>query len=195
MIQFNSTITQLLQEPVIESFILIKFKKPSSNEYYRETSYIYDLTLDNSEIYYSYGRILSFDPPKLSTSVDREQYKLAFADTSMYFGEYADEGLVGLPIEVRIGFVDTTNNTPLTQLENTLLIYKGQIDNGSYAINTNEVGESIFNISCTSPMSDLDLTKVFYTSKEFLKKLNPEDTSFDQIYEGSGQLELKWGRV
>lgn len=195
MIQFNSTIVQLLQQPTIETFVLVKFKKPNNSEYYRETSYMRDLTLDNLEIYPSQGRLLSFDAPKLSTTVDREQYKLSFADSAMYFGEYADDGLVGLPIEVRLGFVNVSTNLPLTQINNTLLVYKGQIDSASYAINTSEVGESIFNISCTSPMADLDLTKTFYTSKEFLKKIDPEDNSFDQIYEGSGQLEVKWGRI
>jgi len=38
------------------------------------------------------------------------------------------------------------------------------------------------------------MAKPFYTSKDALVDLDPDDNSFDHVYEGSGQIRLKWGK-
>jgi hypothetical protein len=73
-------------------------------------------------------------------------------------------------------------------------VYKGFIDNVAYATDTSEAGENLFRITCASPMAALDMAKPFYTSKDALVDLDPDDNSFDHVYEGSGQIRLKWGK-
>ena len=44
-------------------------------------------------------------------------------------------------------------------------------------------------------MADLDAVKPFYTTKDFVRQLNPDDSCFDQIYHGSGFVNLNWGKA
>lgn len=191
MISFNAKVIDLLSQPSIEAFYLVEIELPTV---YRTTSFFSDLTLDDGNTYYNDGRLLTVDPPKLSATVDREQYKITFADTDMYFGQYLNSGLVGTRVSVRVGFVDTLTNMPLLQMANTILVYKGRVDNGAYGISTDEAGDCVFVLTCSSPMGDLDLVKTMMTSKDALRNIDPSDNSFEQIYEGVGQIELKWGK-
>lgn len=187
MIQFSNTLIQLLQNPVIEAFYLIKVHT------YRNTSYFTDITFNN-EIYVADGKLLSADPPRMSAIVDRELYKIVLADPEYSFGSLLGNNLIGRNFEVRLIFVDPVTKLPYLELENTLLIYKGIVDSTAYAIDTSNLGEVAISISGSSPMADLDLTKTFYTSKEFIRNISSNDTSFDQVYEGSGNVNLKWGK-
>ena len=93
------------------------------------------------------------------------------------------------------GFVNPTTKLPELNLNDTILIYSGTIDGTGYSINTAEIGNSILNVTCSSPMGDLDFRRPIYTTKDSMRSRDPSDTSCDQIYEGSGQLQLKWGKV
>ena len=44
-------------------------------------------------------------------------------------------------------------------------------------------------------MADLDLVKSFYTSKDSITQKNSQDTSFDKVHEGSGAINVKWGKI
>ena len=192
MIQFNSTISNILQQTSVEAFYLVEI---GLSTVYRTTNFYNDITFDNGITYMNDGRLAQVDPPKMSATVDREQYKILLADVDMYFSQYVDSGLVGKDVSVRIGFVDPSNGLPLTQIANTVLIYKGRVDSGAYNLSTESAGDSVFAITCSSPMGDLDLVKALSTSKDSLRNIDPSDTSFEQIYEGVGQIELKWGKL
>jgi len=44
-------------------------------------------------------------------------------------------------------------------------------------------------------MANLDLVRSFETSKDFARKRDPIDSSFDQVYTGGSMLSLKWGKL
>jgi hypothetical protein len=188
MITFSATITAAMQLPSVEAFYLVDFNG------YRSTTHFVDVTLSDGSVYLADNRLIQIDPPRMSTTVDREIYKIALADPDMTFGTQAEEGIVGKPISVRLGVVNQATGLPYTNVADTILVYKGAVDNGSYEIDTAEIGSAIFNISCSSPMADLDMTKALLTAKTALANIDPSDTSFSQVYEGSGQIQLKWGK-
>ena len=187
MITFSDTIKTLLQNPVLESFYIINIF-----DTYMKTSYYSDIEY-NGQTYLADGSILQVESPQLTSVVDKQPFKITLADNGMELGQYADNGVVGLPVSVWIAFVDPMTETP--NLTDTLLIYKGKIDQTSYSISTSAIGSSQFVATCTSPMSDLDQVRAVYTSQDYLDKNHPGDTSYEQVYEGSGPIALKWGKV
>lgn len=188
MIQFNSTIQSIISQPTVELFYLVTIGS------YKTTNYFRAITLSNGEVFPADGRLMQVDPPQLSSTVDRELYKISFADPDFYFGTEFPTNLVGTEVSVRVGFVDQSTKQPLTQISNTVIIYKGAVDGTSYSIETENSGESVWLVTCASPMNDLEMVRAMYTSKDAIKLSFPGDTSFDQIYEGSGDVELKWGK-
>lgn len=161
---------------------------------YRSTSFYSNVTLSNGEVFVSDGAIISVSPPQLTSSVDRELFRVALADPNLLLGNLiGSTGLATKLLEVRFCFLDV-NSQPLTDLQDTLLAYKGVVDSTGYTYSTENIGEIVLNISGSSPMADLDTTRNFYTSKEFVKTININDTTYDQIYEGSGVVRLKWGK-
>ena len=189
MISLSPRIIALLSQPVIEPFYMVQIDGNT-----RLTTYAANIGLSDGTVY-TPGDLISLDPPKMSSSVDRETYKISIADPNMEYGAMFEEGMVGVDVEVRVGFIDQKTGLPETGVSNTFLIYKGAVDGLSYQINIEEVGESVAVITCSSPMANLDMAKPFHTSKDFIRNLNPEDSSFDQIYEGAGPVQLKWGKT
>lgn len=189
MIVFNSRVRELLRQPVTEAFHLVRVK-----DLYL-TTWHQDIALSNGQVYESKGLILSLDAPKLESVVDREQYKMMLSDPSFALGDTFDTGLIGAPVEVRIGFIDYYTEQPDCNIENTFLTYKGIVDGPSYEIKTDSIGAATATIACASPMNDLAMIRAFYTSKEYVSQRYPSDTSYDQIYIGSGPVNLKWGKI
>jgi hypothetical protein len=188
MIQFSTTISTVLQNPIIDAFYCVTIGT------YKTTSYISNITLSNGEIFQSDGKLISVDAPRISTTVDREIFKVTLADTDFALGAQFQSGLVGNLFEIRLILINPSTNQPYLTLTDTILAYKGLIDNIGYSIQTGSIGENILVISGSSPMNDLDLTKPFYTSREYIREKYPNDSCFDQIYEGSGPVNLKWGK-
>jgi len=185
MITLNPLVSSLLREPHIETFYLITIGD------YRTTDYPYSLVVDGLT-FESDGKLVDVDSPRISTTVDRAVFKVSFADPSIAFASFIDEGIVGLPFEVRMGFVQ--NNVPLSSLSDTILAYKGRVDQGAYANNMGDLGEVILELSGASPVASLDMVRTFHSTKDYIKKLNVNDSSFDQLYEGSGAVTLRWGK-
>lgn len=190
MITVTARMKELMEQVPMEPFYMVEI-----GTVYRTTSFYSDITLSDSRVFASDGKLVYLDPPRLSTSVDREQYKIQLADPEFMLGAYADQGLTGMSVEVRAGFVDKLTNLPETNIENTLLIYGGTIDGTSYNTDVRIIGENLLSITCSSPMADLDMKKRIFLSKDFIRNRNPDDACCDQIYEGSGAIRLKWGRA
>jgi len=140
------------------------------------------------------GNIIKIDNPKISTSVDREIFKVAFSDPSFADGSVVETSLVGYKMEVRLCFLDYQTKAVLTTITDTLLVYAGRVEGATYVIRTEEQGEVALQITCSSPMGDLDMKRSMYLSKDFIRGRNPTDSSCDTIYGGSGILTLKWGK-
>jgi hypothetical protein len=198
MIKFSQTVQDILAQPVIEAFYLVEVVLSPTNSY-KTSTYFRELTIYNGvtpvATYLGDGKIVRIDTPKLSSTVDRELFKISFADPNFTFGATIDSGLIGKIVDVKLGFVNQTTKQVETDISNIITIYRGAIDSTDYSINTAETGEVLLNIGCSSPMNDLDMTKPFYTTKDASASRDSSDTAFDQIYEGSGVLQLKWGKV
>jgi hypothetical protein len=145
--------------------------------------------------YFSDATLVTIDPPQMSTNVDREQYKITLADPMLEKMTSVRNNLVGKVLEGRLGFVNHYTGTPYLEIADCPIVYKGRIDGASYLIKTNEFGESILQITGSSPMRNLDMKKSLFISRDFVRQRDATDSSCDQIYEGSGAITLKWGKI
>jgi hypothetical protein len=194
---YSDSELQLVDKENIEYFFLVKL----SNKILAATA-PYDVQMSDGNIYKSENSITLIDPPRLSTSVDRATYKMVFSDNNFEMRSFFEDGAVGSLIEVRMAFYNPFNKIinnieptfPFTNIEDTILIYKGVVDSASYSIDV-EGGQILAYIEGGSPMSDLDLVNTLFTNKDSLRGKYPNDSSFDKSFEGSGEISLKWGKV
>lgn len=177
MIELSNKLKQILSEPVYENFFLVKIGNYRTTDLYTSVTF-------NNELYQNDGRLYSVAPPQMNSIVDRELYKLVFQNSDLAFS-----ASVGESVEVRILFCE--NDQPLLSVEDSFLVYKGRVESTAQEI---QESESTYIVSCASPMANLDSRNVLMTSKEALRNLKPEDTSFDQVYEGSSRVDLRWGK-
>jgi hypothetical protein len=157
------------------------------------TSYFYDLTIDGVE-YQSNSSLLAVDPLNVSTAVDSSEFKFQLADPDFLEGPYIESNYVGKEVEIYLVFIDPDTDEPLTNLEDVFLVYSGYGNKTEYLIDSSASGEVVLQITCSNPMADLDHKKAMYLSKDFVRGRNPLDESCDQVYSGSGRLQLKWGK-
>jgi len=197
MIALSNTVSQIVASRTIKYFFLVSLK---GTDHY--TTAPFDLTFDNGVTYISDGGLTDVEPPRISSTVDRATYKVSFADVNFALKSYFEEGATGDVIEVRVGFFNTLDVTtegvevsqPFKQISNTVIIYKGVIDSQSYTVDI-ENSEVFAVIEGSSPMADLDLTRSKFTNKDSGQQVNPNDTAYDKVFEGSGQIKLKWGKA
>lgn len=185
MIQLSTAVSELMNQAVIESFWCVSL----GDEHY--TTFYSDLQI-GAKTYLSNGAIAAIDPPRMDSVVDRQPFEITLSDVTFEKGQDIEDGIVGRPVTVYLGLVDQATKQPL--LNDMIVVYKGRIDSASYAISTSSVGESLLKLVCSSPMHNLDLVKAYYTSQDYLDKNYPGDTSYEQIYEGAGPINLKWGK-
>lgn len=198
----SSVVKSLIKANNVEHFFLVNI---GDSDY--STSLPYDVTMSNGITYLAENGLVAVDPPRLSQTVDRESYKIQFADPNYLMRSYFEAGATGDKVEVYIGFINNTsasiNGTdgvavlPMAPFKNTadcLLVYRGTVDNHGYEINLGD-NTVIATIEGSSPMSDLDLVRALYTSKDSIRQFDSTDTAYDQIYEGSGEMVTKWGKV
>lgn len=189
MIKFPVSVTDVLSGEHYEMFYLVRVGE------YRTTNYFHTLVIDEGlpgeQTFTHDGRVISVDPPQMSTSVDREIYRIMLADPS-YMLTSVFGNIVGKPVEVYMGVVD--GGAPTVSSSELVMLYKGWADNFAYEIDTEEVGEVRAIVSCSSPMADLDAINQLFTSKYEIRNIDPQDTSFEQVYEGSGNAEFMWGK-
>lgn len=143
------------------------------------------------------------EPPRLSTTVDREAYKITYIDPDHSKLALFEKGLTGAKVTVWAAFINTTG-VPLSAtggvfndgeiLVNDLLIaYRGIVDTQGYTINPSN-GTIVAVVECASPMAGLSVVKSLYNSDASLKERNPADTAFVQINENASKVALLWGK-
>jgi hypothetical protein len=193
MIQISTTLQTVLLKKPIEFCYLIKIKDfIAAGQDKLITDNPFNVTLSNGEIYVSDGTLLAVTPLSISTNVDREEFSFSIADNNFFQASLLETNIINKRIEARMAFYN--EGVLLTNIFDTLLMYSGYGNNAQYIIKTEEQGEAYARISCTSPMSDLEHKKGIYLNKEFMRNQNPQDSSCDQVYAGSGSLQLKWGK-
>jgi hypothetical protein len=134
--------------------------------------------------------IVSLEPLKYSSVVDREAFNIQVSAIDPAMRTEFDFGIINRGVKLRTVF--TSYGTPQLGLSQTLLLYEGTVSKVSEVINSET---RIFNIECTAPLSNLDATGTFYTTRDGMRVFNNNDTSFDTIFEGSEAVSLKWGKV
>jgi hypothetical protein len=101
-------------------------------------------------------------------------------------------GAKGSGARVRMGFIDPETDTPILDSAKMLTMYRGQIDQGELFTDRDK---KYIQLTCASPMVDLDTTYLQVTSKEGMDQLNEADTSYDNIYQGVKEARFAWGKI
>jgi hypothetical protein len=201
MINFSVNVRNALSQEVVDVFYMLRILNYDGSIMYSTTNYFMDIQLQNAGVdlvgynYSSDATLISIDPPQMNTNVDREQYKITLADPMLSKMSSVRNNLVGRVLEGRLGFVNHSTGFPYLEIADCPIVYKGRIDGASYLIKTNELGENILQITGSSPMRNLDSKKSLFISRDFVRQRDANDSSCDQIYEGSGAITLKWGKV
>ena len=194
----SNSIQQLLVLDNVSTFFLVTFVTYAGTVYH--TNLPYDITITGLSTFLADNTLLSVDPPRQSSSVDRETYRISYADPNFIFRPYFENGMIGADISIRLGFFNTSDATigstpvgkPFTDSADTIIIYEGTIDTHGYNVTEDAV---TIGLEGSSPMSDLGLSKPFFTSKDSLRQVNVNDTAFDQVFQGSKTVYLYWGKV
>lgn len=194
MIKLTQTQIDILNQDSIEAFYCVQISK--LNNIKRFSTYFRDITLSDGRVFIGNSKLVSLEAPKVSTEVDRERYTITLADPDFEFGYLSEQGLVGTPIEILLVLIDPLTKLPITNVNEVFTVYRGQIDNTKYQVSLESIGEVIYTIDCASPVANLDAIKPYYSSRTYVREnVNSSDSSFDQVYQGSGKIRLKWGRT
>lgn len=187
MISFSTQLKDFLSRKTVSGFYLIRVGGTYLSTYYR------DLTIDG-HVYTHSAPLASVQPPQQSSSVDSQKYSIVFADPSYSLGFMSESNIIGLPVEVKVCIINPDTNQPIT--DDLITIYKGYVSDTAYKVETGEIGSSMYHLTCSSPMSNLDLTKSFLGNKSFIREqIDSSDSAFDQVYEGGGKVRIRWGKL
>jgi hypothetical protein len=143
--------------------------------------------------------LMSVEPPRLSESVDKTSYKIAYIDPNFEKLALFENGMAGARMTVMVCFRDILVDGSLGQLlvdnvNDILIAYKGRVDTQGYTISPDS-GTVVAVIEGASPVAALGQIKALYTSKEAMARLDVTDTSFDEVYTGSPKVALLWGKL
>ncbi len=174
-----------LPNPKFVLFAKINF----STTILRVTSNSFD-HLFNGENYSSNNTLITFGPPRVSSSVDREIYELMFIDHDNLVQQELRLGITGKKVTVYAAFFDSSNSLLLNS-NDVLIAYEGTIDSGK-VVNDGATKQGI--ISVASPMAALDSIGGYIVSKDGMDQVSSIDTSFDDVYVGGKTINLKWGK-
>lgn len=186
MRQFSTAVQTVLDSDDIRFAFLIKFE---FNSNYYLTSFHRDLDFGGNT-YLANSGLYEFDPPKLSSVVDRASYKVVVSEVLNQMAPEFRYNVVGKPMEVNAVFLDA-NGDPLLNPADAVQVYKGFVDK---PLITNDFEQKLAIIEGTSPMSDLDMVRSFVTSKSGMDQKSSIDTSFDNIFKNK-EVTVKWGKV
>jgi len=201
MRKLSATLQELMSRNVTSGFFLVKLGPNKEGTAFRYTSLPYDFTYDG-EVYYSNNGLSSLDPPRLSDILDKEAYRITIVDPQYALKPFIEGGgntshFTGSPLKVVGGLVNVSGVTefatdPGGVYPEFMTLYQGRLDEAAYSITLDE--EVVLNLSGSSPVGSLDISRTLLTSKTYLQDKYPGDTSFDQVYEGSESLKLLWGK-
>lgn len=168
----------------------------------QDTTHVSDITIESVGTFTADSGLLIVEAPRLSKTVDRESYKISYIDPTFSKREMFENGLTGAEVVVAMVFLNTSDVTLngkepgeyLTALEDLVVVYGGTVDTQGYSIEPSE-GKIIAVIECSSPMAALAMSNPYYTSKNHLQQKFPNDSAFNQVYEGSKGITLLWGKI
>jgi len=195
---YSANVLNVIESDSLSPYFLVKLDFKDGSVYHTNTPM--NVTVAGFGTFDADNSLLGIDAPRLSSVVDREAYKITYSDNDFVFRTRFETGIIGTPVTVYVGFYNTSDTvidgilpgSPFTNIDDLVIAYKGFIDSHGYAADTE--GQVTAVLECTSPMSSLDLTKPFYTSRDSMRQINVSDTSFDDVYSGSKAINLLWGK-
>jgi len=198
MKKYSNNVSQVIGLPNLSFFYLVQIE--FSDGTVRHTSTPHNIDVNGLGLFIADNNLKNIEAPKLSSVVDRETYKITYSDNSQELRTKFDEGIVGTPVTVYIGLYNNSTapiggvgvGQPFTSLADLIIAYKGVIDTHGYSVDVDSEITAL--LECSSPMASLELTKPFYTSRDSMRQVNATDTSFDDVYSGSKEITLLWGK-
>jgi len=185
MINLSAIQVQLLADNDAERFYCVRIKDLFMTDYSRDL-----VTFEGT--YLSSNMLVGVTPPEATSSVDRSLYEVVLSDPGNALGDQYTQGLIGSKLTVQLGFVDPSTEEPL--VSDMFMLYSGIVQGKDVNFETDIEGETITKITGSNVLAALDATDGFYSSRETLRNIDPSDSAFDQVYEGSRSLTLLWGK-
>jgi len=150
----------------------------------RLTNLPYDIVVGGNS-YLADGGLTQLEPPKLTSVLDREVYKIKLVDFDDTYKGLFDNNALGTLVTVSLGIEGN-----LTDLDT---LYKGRIDGMTIETNPAE-GTKDAIIECASPFAALDRTNDRQTDSNTQRNIDSTDTSMDLVYAAAKTVEIKWGK-
>jgi len=135
--------------------------------------------------YVSDGGLTQFSPPQLTSSIDRETYRIKLTDYQNFYKDEFETNAVGTPVTVKLGIVGNTTDFDI--------LYKGRIDATFIETNPAEGSKNAI-LECSSPFGALDRTADRRTDKNTQRLIDSTDSCFDRIYNNENTIQLRWGK-
>jgi len=193
---YSPLIKTLMSQDTIEVYILVKITIAGNDLCH--TTCPYDLDIPGLGYFEANSNLVSVELPKMSSTVDREAYKITYADPEFSYRGIFQEGALGSPVSTYLVMKNTTDTTIEgvppggLALNDIITVYSGTVDAPSYNVSADDT--VMTTLECTSPMGALDLVRVYNTSKDCVASYDATDTAYDQVYQGSSQMQFLWGK-
>lgn len=209
MIILSDHNVQMLETPGAYAIFVVSILNKDNEVIYASTTHFSDIIIPCAALfstpvkdlggyvisnmtYIADGSLMALQAPKLSTSVDREQYSLNIVDPDLLIIAAKYNGLIGCKLKVACLFA-SNSNINITK-ENLLIVYAGRITGTTHTRKTQHQGESFLTIIGGSPMYNLDQKNGIYFSDPKVKERDPQDTCAERVYISSRNYALHWGR-
>ena len=191
--------------PNVTPFYLLEIKL-SDGTIFREADKNFPITIPGVGTFGASSGLIEYESPRQSSAVDREAYKITYIDPTFQFRAHFEAGLTGARVTAYLGLFNSTAypmisggvsippGQPLTGLEDLIVAYSGWVDTQGYTIDPDS-GTVVAVLEGASPMASLDMSKPFRTTREDMKTVNLNDTSFDEIYTGVSRVSYAWGKA
>jgi hypothetical protein len=185
MRNFSPNLLNALDQTDLNFYILVEL---FLNNTYRITDAPFNIAF-NGNTYLANQTLYSYDPPRTSTYLNKDTYKVGLVDQDHTFQAEARLGVNGRKFNV-YAVVEDINNQLLLNPSDVIVVYKGFVDRISF---TNDMKDKIGFIEGASPVAKLDMVKPIITSKDDMDLYSLTDTSYDQIYKDA-EVQVKWGK-
>lgn len=205
MKKVSSVVDNIIKNYSVEPVLLLKIGGSNYLFDKRVTSSSYDVTY-NGEVYTANSDITAITLPNTTQVVDKETYSIKLSDPFLEYKPYFDQGMTNTPIEVIGLLINTTGgiisdsdgnfvdpNIIITNIKDSISIYKGKINNAAYNIDYSEYTAEI-TINAVSELASLDNLGVIRVNPRYQKAKNPSDTAYDYIFDDRATVSLKWGK-
>ena len=188
MIQVSTTLSNALQQRSITAISFITLGFTQGGGVLRITEAPRDMVI-NGVTYISADNLAALSAPETQNSVDRDHYTIAFIDSDGGMrNRFRADGVHGIPLTVQLGLFDENDDFISTELLN---VYTGQSAAMSWRA---ESGGYVTEVGFTGQLTQLDSANTFLTNPDSQSKIDPADTSMNEVHSTTSDDAIRWGR-